>query len=225
MVRGVKMSNNSFTNKEWGGYARCHASVLSSFQLELYKETARHLKGDIVDCGCGTARLAPFLADQARVSSYTGVDAADVMVSVARNLISTLANDKLRIVLCKIEDMHGQFTSGASIHSYYAWNPEPERVLRHIYQLLLPGALFVLATPNDKLDMPKILRETDKELMLHPDYVIFKKFNLQFASNQSARFVPLNVLIKQVQDVGFEVQERHQKHYLGGVNYLLLKKS
>lgn len=217
------MNNDIYKMEEWSGYARSHSSVLSSFQLDLYREAAQHLTGSTIDCGCGTARLAPFLADQAHITQYIGVDAAEQMVTVARQLISKLANNKFRIIHCNIEDMREQFTSGVSIHSYYAW-PDPKRVLRHIFQLLLPGGLFVLATPNKMLDMPKLLRETDKELLCHPDYDNFKQFNLQFANNPNARFVPLNVLIRQVQEIGFEVQECHQKHYLGGVNYLLLKK-
>ncbi len=216
------MNSDIYKIKVWSEYAKCHVSVLSSFQLELYREAVKHLQGDVGDFGCGSARLAPFLADQPYVNSYMGVDIADEMVAVARKHISMLANDKFRIVHCKIEDVHEQFTSAVSINSYYAW-PEPERVLRHIFQLQTPGSLFVLATPNNTLDMPKLLRETDKELLCHPDYANFKQFNLQFANNPNARFVPLNLLLRQVQEVGFEVLECHQNHYLGGVNYLLLK--
>lgn len=218
------MATEIYKTEEWNGYAYCHASVFSSFQFELFRETAKHLQGDIVDCGCGSSRLAPFLADQVKVSSYTGVDAAEEMVEVARDLIAQLSDDRFKIVHCKIEDVHQKFTSAVSIHSYYSW-PKPEVVLRQIYELLLPDSLFVLATPNASLDMPRLLKEAEKELICHPHYSDFKRFNMQFANNPQARFISMDRLVKQVQDVGFKVQECNQKHYLGGVNLLLLKKA
>ncbi len=217
------MINEIYEKEKWNSYARCHASVLSSFQLELFLDAVKHLSGDIADFGCGSARLAPFLADQERVSSYTGVDSASEMVSIARNLIGKLSSHKLKIVNSRIEDIHQKFTSAVSIHSYYSW-PQPEEVLSHIFELLIPGSIFLLATPNSTIDMPKLLAKAERELLCHPDYIDFKNFNMQFVSNPNARFVSLDELIQQVQGVGFEAIECNQKYYLGGVNFLLLKK-
>jgi len=217
------MIEDIYNTAGWDSYARSHASVLSSFQLKLFLEAVKHLSGDIIDCGCGSARLAPFLADKRHVTSYTGVDSAEKMVSIAQHLIARVSKKKFRVVKRKIEDIDQKFTSAVSIHSYYSW-PVPQAVLQHIFELLTTNSLFVLATPNNGLDMPKLLHEAEKELLCHPDYAEFKQFNLQFANNPKARFVTLDKLIKQVQEIGFKVCESHQRHYLGGVNFLLLKK-
>ena len=147
------------------------------------------------------------------------------MVAVARQLITKLRRDDFCILHCKIEDvMDTQFTSAVSIHSYYAW-PEPEAVLRHIHDLIIPGGMFVLATPNENLDMPKLLSNASRELIAHPDYEEFVHYNLQLVENPNAKFTPLDTLVKQAHNVGFKIHECHQRHYLGGVNFLLLEKA
>jgi len=69
---------------EWEKYARLHASVTTSFQLAVYKEACKYLSGDIVDCGCGTAKIAPLLAEDRKVTSYIGIDFAEEMVTVSK---------------------------------------------------------------------------------------------------------------------------------------------
>lgn len=217
------MTGDIYDIAEWDRYARAHVSVLTSYQLALFLEAVEYLSGDVVDCGCGSARLAPFLADREDVSSYTGVDCADEMVSVARWVMARLSRSSFSIVRSKIEGLERLFTSAVSIHSYYSW-PDPELVLAHIYSLLAPNSMFVLATPNRELDMKGLLRESEKELIAHPYFEEFKRSNLLFAENSKARFVSMGELVDQVQQVGFELVECHQRHYLGGVNFLLLNK-
>lgn len=217
------MANKGYDPKKWDKYARSHASVLTSFQLELYREAASHLVGDVIDCGCGTARLMPFLAGSTAVSSYVGVDSSAEMVTTAQWILQRLQKPTFRIINSKIEEVGGCYTSAVSIHSYYAW-PDPLAILRHIYTLLSPGTTFVLATPNQSLDMGNILYEAEKELIAHPDYDEFKALNQQFANHPVARFIPMDQLIHQVRSVGFHIVECHQKHYMGGVNYLILSK-
>jgi len=48
---------------------------------------------------------------------------------------------------------------------------------------------------------------------------------LQLAGNTQANFIEMDELISLVQEVGFMVQECHQNHFLGGLNFLVLKKS
>lgn len=211
---------------EWEKYARLHASVTTSFQLAVYKEACKYLSGSIVDCGCGTAKIAPLLADNNTVISYTGVDFAEEMVIVSKWILQKLQQKSFTIEHSKIEELKGKegfFNSGVSIQSYYSW-PNPLLVLRHIYKMLASGGVFVLVTPNQSLSLEKLAKESEKELIAHPDFEAFKEYNLQLAGNTQANFISMDGLISQAQEVGFKVQECHQNHFLGGLNFLVLKK-
>lgn len=210
---------------EWNQYARLHASIMTSQQLALFREACAHLYGKVIDCGCGTAKLAPLMVDNPEISHYVGVDYAQTMTTVAQDIIARLPRSTFSIRQAKIEaiDTSEQFTTAVSIHSYYAW-PKPLATLAHIYALLQHDGLFVLATPNKQLDQAKLLHEAEKELIAHPDFAAFKAYNLQLEANPQANFIDMDELIKQTQQVGFKVVFCHQEHYEGGVNFLLLRK-
>ncbi len=211
---------------EWEKYARLHASVTTSFQLAVYKETCKYLSGDIVDCGCGTAKIAPLLVGNNTVRSYTGIDFAEEMVTVSKWILQKLQQKSFTIEHSKIEDLKGKeefFNSGVSIQSYYSW-PNPFLVLSHIYKILAKSGIFVLVTPNESLSLEELAKEAEKELIAHPDFEAFKEYNLQLAENTQANFISMDSLISQVQEVGFKVQECHNNHFLGGLNFLVLKK-
>ncbi|HRJ54455.1 MAG TPA: class I SAM-dependent methyltransferase [Candidatus Thiothrix moscowensis] len=212
-----------YTVSEWENYARLHASVTTSVQLALYRESCKHLSGSVVDCGCGSAKMAPLLAGQASVTAYTGIDYAQEMVSVARQVVQTLNRSSFTIRHNRIEDEVGQFDGAVSIQSYYAW-PEPVVTLKHIFDLLVDGANFVLATPNRELCLEKLLQDAEKELVAHPDFGAFKHYNLKLAGNPQANFISMDGLIRQVQQAGFRVRECHQQHFGGGMNFLVLRK-
>ncbi len=208
---------------EWNSYARLFAAVTTSVQLEVYREACLHLQGNVVDCGCGSAKISPFLADNEQVSAYTGVDYAAEMVTAARWVISTLDRPSFAIQHCKIEELQGCFDSAVSIQSYYAW-PDPLLTLRHIASLLVDDGVFVLATPNKNLSLEKLAKDIRKELLAHPDFEAYREYNLKLAANPQANFISLDDLVRQVQQAGFAVQEAHQRHFQGGLNFLVLRK-
>lgn len=215
---------NAYQEKTWNTYAETHASVLPSVQLEVYRTVAQMLEGNVVDFGCGTARIAPFLAGNEAVTGYTGVDYSKDMVEKARWILSQLPQENWKILHNKIEAVHNeQFTGGVSINSYYSWD-DPLKTLSAIYKLLAPSSVFILITPNPSLDMEKLAREADKELLAHPHYAMFKTQNIQLAGNTKALFIPMSQLVKQVIDAGFKVTACHQAFYMGGLNFLRLEK-
>lgn len=213
-----------YLESEWNDYAESHLSVLSSFQLSVYKEVANYLTGSVADFGCGTARITTFLTDIKAVTHYTGIDNSPNMIKKARWLIDQLSVDTYQIKQTKIEKLQeGNFDSALSINSYYTWD-DPVKILAHLYSLLKSDALFILVTPNPKIDMEKLAKEADKELLGHPHYPIFRKKNLELVSNKKAFFIEMNELIQQVNIVGFQVISCHQNFYFGGLNCLHLKK-
>ncbi len=218
------MKNNHYTNAQWNEYSVCHLSVITSMQLALFKSVIPYLYGDVLDCGCGTARLAPFLANQDTVTSYTGVDCSTEMVNMARWLVQQFKHKPFNIIEDKIENIAlTGFDSIVSVHSYYAW-PDTERVLNHIYDLLAAEGCFILITPNPAMDMSRLLELAKQELIGHPDFAEFKRLNLLFANNLSAKFISMDKLIAETRLCGFQVLACNQDHYLGGVNFLVLQK-
>lgn len=216
-------STVTYEISEWENYARLHASVTTSVQLNLYHEACEHLSGAVVDCGCGSAKIAPLLADKESVTSYTGVDYAQEMVTVARQVIQTLHRPSFTILHSMIEGVTNRFDSAVSIQSYYAW-PDPLLTLKHIHTMLRDGAKFVLATPNGELCLEKLLQDAEKELIAHPDFSAFKNYNLKLAHNPEANFVSMDNLVRQAQQAGFMIEECHQRHFRGGINFLVLRK-
>lgn len=208
----------------WNTYARYFFGVTTSFQLDLYREAARHLQGDVIDLGCGTAKLAPMVLDNPSVNSYTGIDASEEMISLAQLLSKLLGKTKFNLIHGEIESLtHKQYVSGISINSYYSW-PDPMKTLTHIYNMLEDDAIFVLATPNDRLNMPAILYQCEKELIGHPYFETFKQMNLSLAENDHAGFLVMDTLIQQVQRAGFRIQSCNQSFYAGGMNFLVAAK-
>lgn len=215
-------STSSYLVSEWDNYAELFASVTTSMQVAVYKEACLHLSGTIIDCGCGSAKIAPFLATDEGVCSYTGVDLSELMIQTAQRILQQLRRPRFTVQHNRIEAMPtGCFTSGVSIQSYYSW-PKPEIVLSAIYQLLAPQATFVLVTPNRQLPVDALAKDAEQELLAHPDFSAYKAYNLQLATNANAHFVDMDELIGQVRQTGFQVQEAHQRHFRGGLNFLVL---
>lgn len=209
---------------DWDNYAESHLSVLPSVQLQVYKTVASYMQGNVIDLGCGTARITPFLHDMTKVHSYTGIDYSTDMVNKAQWLLNRLGNPQFKVHYSKIEQFtENPFDSALSINSYYTW-PNPSEVLAHIYQLLKPNASFILVTPNKHLDMLKLAHEADKELLGHPHYAAFRQKNLELAGNEKALFVDMDTLVKQLLSLNFKLLACHQEFYLGGLNFVHVQK-
>ena len=212
-----------YTKDQWENYAPLFLSITTSIQLEVYKAAAAQLSGNVADFGCGTSKIAPFLADNPAVESYTGIDYASEMIETAQWVIDTLEQPKFSVQASKIEDTKGLFSSAVSIQSYYAW-PDPLLTLKHIHSLLEDAAVFVLATANKNLQLERLAKDLEKELIGHPNLQAYKDYNLQLAANPNAHFVDMAELTGQVQAAGFGVLEAHQQFFDGGLNYLIMKK-
>ena len=219
------MNQNIYSQQEWNAYALAHQSVMPSVMFELNQAVASMMRGHVLDCGCGSAKIAPFVLEQPQVTHYTGVDYSKEMVDRARWMLEQFPGKPSEIIHAKIEHsvINHPVDSCLSINSYYAWD-NPQTVLAWIYAIMQPGSLFVFATPNRSLNMKRLLTTLDKELIAHPYYPEFQRMNLDFCDNPRALFVDMDDMIKQVQSVGFRVKEVHQRYYLGGLNFLQLTK-
>lgn len=215
----------TYSVETWDNYATVFASITNSLQVGVYKEACLYLKGTVVDCGCGSAKIAPFLANQANIASYTGIDYSKEMVDIANKVLQILNKPNFQIVHSKIEELAVTrlFDSAVSIQSYYSWS-QPEKVLKCIWDLLKPDGYFVLASVNDHLPIDLLTQDIQQELIAHPNFESYQAYNLKLAKNRQANFISLDKLITQVQQVGFEIEECHQRHFRSGLNFLVLKK-
>lgn len=205
----------------WDDYAKDFTSITTQFQHETYREAAGHLYGHVADFGCGGAKIAPILNGQC--VRYTGYDASPAMVRSARQLTGKLParGTGFSIVLSRIDAVaSAQHDSAVSINSYYAW-PDPMANLKAVSACLGPGGTFVLATPNHHLQMSELLAEAEKDLSMHPYWSAYKRKNQHLAHN--AHLISLNNLVRQVQDCGFEILEAHDRHFMRGLNFLVLR--
>lgn len=226
----TKVSNKEeeLTEEKWNDYSRVFTRVLTQVQRDLYLDASHYLSGKVLDLGCGSARLAAYLADNQKVTHYMGIEYAHSMVKLSDYTLQQLARPEFTVCHQKVEDISledigGQFDSAVSLQSYYAWD-KPKQALANIFSLLLPAGLFVLATVNPDLDQEKLFMDAKKDLMWHPDYKAFKAYNLEFADHPKTNYVTMDELIRQVQSAGFEVMNCHQDHYAGGLNFLVCKK-
>ncbi len=213
-----------YAAKDWNQYAKVFGSVQTQVQHQLQHSSIEHLSGDVVDLGCGCAKLAALMSNKLDVTSYLGIDASAQMIEIADWLISQFNTPTFSTFTGKIEDFTGRvFDSAVSLNSFYAW-PDPSKILRHIYNLLKPDGTFVLATLNPSLDLFAIDKEERKELILNPDYQEFREHNLALLENDAANLLDMDELVHLLRSSGFKLVSCHQEFYHGGVNFIVLRK-
>lgn len=210
---------NTYQSSVWNNYAQLHSSVSTSTQLALFYEAIAPLHGRVVDCGCGSAKIAPLLETIPAVTSYTGLDAAPSMVAVAKHVVERTALDHTAVFHTLIEEHSGQYDSAISIHSYYTW-PEPVKVLRAIANMLPLGGTFVLATPNPNLNMQALVTQARREMIDHPNFEEFVVLNQQLASQFEANLDSVDQVLNNARQAGFELKSASQEHYQGGASLL-----
>lgn len=225
-MSALQASHESYSVSEWNDYAHLFAYVTPSIQLAIYEEACNHLYDSVVDCGSGTAKIASLLVDNPNITSYTGVDYSEEMIAVANWILQKLQRSNFQALHKRIEEIADQqYACAVSIQSYYAWS-NPELTLQVIFQVLKPQGKFVLASPNKTLPLKlnELASDLYKELIAHPYLEAYMDYNRKLAENTEANFIEMDDLIKQVQQVGFHVEECHQRHLRGGLNFLVLSK-
>ncbi len=217
--------NSAANITDWDDYSLSFQSVMPSQMLALNREVSSYMSGEVADYGCGAGKIIPFLAQQAGVTGYIGIDSAAEMVAKATWMAAKFPQMDSRLICEKIENTTlPPVGSALSINSHYTW-PDTKAILQQIYRQLRPGGLFVLATINRNIDMARLLGEAEVEMIAHPHWQQFKDHNMKISQNDGLTLKSLNELISEVQSVGFSVVEAHQKLYLGGLNFLVLEKN
>lgn len=209
----------------WHDYAQSFSCITTTYQSELLNASATHLWGNVLDCGAGSAKIAPYLLRYGKVSSYTGIDACAQMCHLGEQLLEKIAKPNFAMKQSYIEDFETPkpFDTAVSINSLYTWS-NPLVVLEHIYTLLKTGGQFVLASINDAIDMPKLAQAVTADLIAHPNFEVFRQINLQIQQNQHAHLLSLDDLIQLVHRAKFKVLKCHDNYYEGGLTFMVLTK-
>lgn len=210
-------------NDIFNDYAKHFAAITPYCMSEVYQEAARGVKGKIVDCGCGPCKLAPYLVGTQDMLAYTGIDYSREMVSLGRELLDKLNDDRCEIRCDSVENLKGEYDCAVSLQSYYAW-PSPVKALTRIHKTLVPGGKLILATANHRLDIEALLQSASKDWLLNPLWEPYMRHNRQIAGNKTGTFESLDRLIGEVRGVGFEIVEAHSRFYEGGLNYIVAMK-
>lgn len=216
--------NSSMNNDIWSAYATSFSRITTRYQSTLYRDIAALAQGHVVDFGCGPAKLAPYLASRASVTGYLGVDACPLMVQLGRQLLDELTAPGFAVTCSTIETLSETgFSFGVSVNSYYVWQ-SPVIVLEKIRDCLAAGADFILATPNDRLDMNRLMQDSRQDFLLSPDFQQFKECNDRLAQSHAYQFVTLDTLISQLRSVGFSILHCHTDYFDGGLNFIHARK-
>lgn len=211
-----------YTITAWDNYAACQARITTYVQHRLYCEVAKVLHGRVIDLGCGSAKLAAYVADAESVTTYVGIDTSPEMLQEAKATIELLNRPSFEVHEGDVQNYCAEpFDVGVSLMSYYAWQNTLD-VLQNIFRLIKPGGTLVLATANADIDIHALLQESHRELVRHPDWQEFKRHNLSLAGNSTARFNDMDTVVRECQMAGFKLESCHKKFYRGGMNFITL---
>lgn len=209
------------TITDWDSYAHSFSSVMPYQMVKLNREVASYMHGDVVDFGCGGGKIIPYLMTRSAVTSYTGIDASAQMIQNAKWIANHFSDRRATLIQGRIEDtvpLH--WHSAMSINSYYAWN-DPLHVLRRIHACLPVNTRFVLATINSDIDMAALLEEAQMELIAHPHWTAFRDHNMQISANTAGRLIDMDMLVRQLSDSGFRIEEATRHLYHGGLSLVV----
>lgn len=205
-------------------YPQSFATTTTIFQAEELRAVAALVSGDVVDLGCGSAKLATYLRDKSDLSSYLGLDASAAMLVEAQHLLVNLDDPRFSLLHTRMEDCDlTGFDWGVCLNALYAV-ADPHAALAKIRQMLKPGGQVIIATPNEHLDMEKLLEESKKELILHPFFHTFREINRVLARSYRSRFFSPEELRAMVEAAGFHVNLMHSRFFLGGLNFLVARR-
>jgi len=198
---------------QWDRYADVFSPITSRYQSDMYDLAAKYAYGSVIDCGCGAAKLAPYLTEYDSVTSYLGVDSSIKMIELANVLLSKLDKPNYTTSCNAIEQTTGEYDCAISLQSYYSWT-DKEEILNHIFNILAPGGTLILGTVNAELDAEKLLRKASNDLLMYPGWDTYSKMNRELAHLSNYNFCTLDELVDTVRRCGFKLKNRNIKRFL-----------
>lgn len=202
-------------------YPQSFAAVTTLFQAEELRAVAELVSGHVVDLGCGSAKLAPYLQGNPALKTYMGVDPSAAMLVEARHLLVNLDDPRFSLLHRRMEDCDlTGYDWAVCLNALYAVE-NPQFALHKIRRMLKPGGQMILTTPNENLDMEQLLDECRKDLIQHPLFHTFRDINRILADQYRNQFVAMDELQSQVESAGFEVQSQHARFFAGGLNFMV----
>ena len=152
MIQGLELNNMAEAEQFWDKSADGYDKTEQRFELihARARELARgHLNATdlVLDYGSGTGTAACELAD--RVSEIQGIDISHRMVELAR---AKAAEANVSNVTFTQGDIFDEKHAPSSIDVVLAFNmlhtvPNPEAVMKRIFELLKPGGKLLTVTP------------------------------------------------------------------------------
>jgi ubiquinone/menaquinone biosynthesis C-methylase UbiE len=137
-------------------------------RIPLYQEYARKVQGPVLECGCGTGRVAVPLA---RAGVYmVGIDTSEKMLAIAREKLAkeppevqervNFLNADMRSF--KLEERFGLCIIPFSTFLHMLTVKDQEDTLRTIHRHLQPEGLLIISVFNPDLSRPQNVVRLDK---------------------------------------------------------------
>lgn len=115
---------------------------------------------DLLDVGCGTGALEPFLLEY-QPHRVIGVDFADKMIEVAKE---NLSDPRVLFLCIDIFQLSGELCDCCFLYNAFPHFPDPHRLLAHLDTLIRPGGRLTISHNRGKAD--EVF--TGQSLMGHP---------------------------------------------------------
>lgn len=162
-MKGAEAVDRSLRENERNYYqSREHAldfdrRSASSRSLERHRAVARKLAGymtggELLDIGCGSARMLVVIAGELPGVLIIGMDVSEEMLSLAReNVRDAGLEDRITLKKMTAEELRNfptDFFEAVQSHGAFSGWLEPERSLEEIQRILRPGGILYLRDWN-----------------------------------------------------------------------------
>ncbi len=221
---GASMSVSQDGIISWNDYAKSFQSIMPPVMIELNEAVAKKMFGHVIDYGCGSGKLIPYLNDNAAVKSYTGIDLSEDMLALASKIAEGFSGLTTRFIRGNVLQVPVTPTDCAvSINSFYSWS-QPKQVVRKIFENLNDGGVLVIGSLSKSINMRELLNDAEPLFLQNEYWPDFRRHNINIIDHPNTKLVELSELCDLLTSIGFKISHATDSFYRGGLCLVEAKK-